>query len=256
VSLLQLAEAATSYEPLKPGEELLVTDRYILFLGSGPHPTVNSAERLRFTPESVAETVDEVRGLVRARGGHGLTWKVTSLVTPPDLADRLLALGARPAGEPMALAMALSEPPAPPPPGIVVSRVETVDDFRAFVSITHEAFEITDRLPEELARIGREGERDLADTRYVRYLARIDGHPVAAGAATFTESGAILHAGSTKPEARGRGAYRALVAARWDEAGRRGTPALVTWAGSMSCPILQRLGFEAVGAMRSLRDEF
>src|SRR6266508_220738 len=34
--------------------------------------------------------------------------------------------------------------------------------------------------------------------------------------------------------ARGRGAYRALVAARWQEAERRGVPRLVTQAGALS----------------------
>ena len=34
----------------------------------------------------------------------------------------------------------------------------------------------------------------------------------------------------TLPDARGRGAYRALVRARWDDAVRRGTPALVVHA--------------------------
>jgi GNAT superfamily N-acetyltransferase len=251
VTLLRLAEVATTYEPLKPGEDLVVTDGYILFLGLGQQ----AAERLRLTPDSFASTVDEVRGLVRERGGSDLTWKVTSIATPPDLADRLLALGAIPAAEPDAAAMALLESPGPLPAGVAVSRVETVDDFRTFVSITHDVFGIGERLEQELERIGREGERDLADRRYVRYLAWIDGEPVAAASATFTESGAILHAGSTKVEARGRGAYRALVAARWQDAAARGAPALVTWAGAMSRPILERLGFEEVGRLRILRDE-
>ena len=54
--------------------------------------------------------------------------------------------------------------------------------------------------------------------------------------ASFGERGAALFGGSTLPEARGRGAYRALVAARWDDAVARGTPVLVTQAGPMSRP--------------------
>jgi hypothetical protein len=53
---------------------------------------------------------------------------------------------------------------------------------------------------------------------------------------------------------RGRGIYRALVRARWDEAVRRGTPALVVQAGRMSKPILERLGFETVCEMHALVD--
>jgi hypothetical protein len=53
---------------------------------------------------------------------------------------------------------------------------------------------------------------------------------------------------------RGRGIYRALVRARWDEAERRGTPALVVQAGKMSRPILERLGFETVCEVHTLVD--
>ena len=58
--------------------------------------------------------------------------------------------------------------------------------------------------------------------------------------------------GSTAEWARGRGAYRAIVRARWDEAVRRGTPALAVGAGAMSRPILERLGFVQVLEFRRL----
>jgi GNAT superfamily N-acetyltransferase len=253
--LLRLAEAASTFEPLKAGEDLVVTERYVLFLAAAPRWSANAAERLRLEPESVAETIEELHALVRAHGGTALTWKVANLATPADLADRLLAHGAVADAEPLAVAMALRKQPAPGPSAIAVSRVQTVDDFRTFVSITHEVFAIEERLPAELERIGREGAGDLADSRYVRYLAWLDGRAVGAASATFAESGAILHAGSTLAEARGRGAYRALVAARWKDAVRRGTPGLVTWAGSMSRPILRRLGFEEIGEQRILRED-
>ena len=53
--------------------------------------------------------------------------------------------------------------------------------------------------------------------------------------------------------ARGRGAYRAVVRARWDAAVARGTPALAVGAGPMSRPILERLGFEQVLQFRRTR---
>jgi hypothetical protein len=58
------------------------------------------------------------------------------------------------------------------------------------------------------------------------------------------------------PQARGRGAYRALIHARWTKAITLGTPTLLTQAGAMSSPILHRLGFEAVGHVHMLLDEF
>jgi hypothetical protein len=46
------------------------------------------------------------------------------------------------------------------------------------------------------------------------------------------------------------------VAARWADAVERGTPALVTQAGAMSKPILERLGFRQVAEITILLDEF
>ena len=89
-----------------------------------------------------------------------------------------------------------------------------------------------------------------------KYLAYVGGEPVARASASFTEHGVQLFGGATLPDARGRGAYRALVAARWDDAVARGTPALITQAGRMSRPILEQLGFEAVCEIRILVDRF
>ena len=98
--------------------------------------------------------------------------------------------------------------------------------------------------------------RYVPDPNNTIYLAYVDGRPVARGSAAFGERGATLFGGSTLPEARGLGAYRALVAARWEDAVARGTPVLVTQAGPMSRPILARLGFREVCEIRILVDRF
>ncbi|AUX42770.1 uncharacterized protein SOCE26_042040 [Sorangium cellulosum] len=254
--LLRLAEAPSAYDPIGDGERLIVTNRYVLFLGRGDDPGFNTVQHLRLSPPAVDKAVDEVRALASKHGRRALTWEVASSARPPDLAGRLRAFGMVPAEPPLAVVMALLEPPPRAPAGVAVSRVETVGDFRTFVSITHEVFGKMDRLADELARIDREGARDLADTRFVRYLAWIDGDAVAAAAASFTNVGAVLHSGGTKAAARGRGAYRALVAARWDDAVRRGTPRVVTRAGPMSCPILGRTGFQKIAEIELLVDRF
>ncbi len=58
------------------------------------------------------------------------------------------------------------------------------------------------------------------------------------------------------PAARGRGAYRALVLARYADAVARGTPFAATQGGPMSRPILDRLGFREVCEIRTLLDAF
>jgi GNAT superfamily N-acetyltransferase len=88
------------------------------------------------------------------------------------------------------------------------------------------------------------------------HAAWLDGVMVSAGTCAPTPHGLLLYGGATLKRARGRGAYRALLRARWDEAATRETRALMTQAGAMSRPILERLGFEPVGHVHILLDEF
>ena len=97
-------------------------------------------------------------------------------------------------------------------------------------------------------------EQLLASPDAALFLAELDGTPVASARATFARAGVVLNSGATLPAARGRGAYRALVRARWEEGKRRGTPALVTQAGAQSRPILSGLGFVEVAEIRVLLD--
>jgi GNAT superfamily N-acetyltransferase len=88
------------------------------------------------------------------------------------------------------------------------------------------------------------------------HAAWLDGEIVCAGTCAPTAHGLVLFGGATRASARGRGAYRALIHARYQEALARRTPALLTQAGSMSRPILERMGFRAVGRIDMLLDEF
>ena len=82
----------------------------------------------------------------------------------------------------------------------------------------------------------------------------LDGELVGTAGATPSSRGFLLWGGSVLVEARGRGCYRALVRARWDEAARRGTPALTVAANDKSSPVLRKLGFEKMLELRRLED--
>jgi hypothetical protein len=244
---LALAEATLVHEPLAADEEVVEDVRFVLFLG----PRTATVQRIRLGAADVEPALIEVRG--RA-SGRTTTWEVATVSTPPDLAERLAALGLREDEARRSAAMVLEGELGAPPPGIVVTRVEDVEAFKAHVGVTHEVFGMLDRLPEELERIDREGAAKLADRRFVRYLAWVDGEPAGAATATFAPGGAILHSGSVLPWARGRGAYRALVAFRQAEAVARATPTVVTRASAMSRPILLGLGFRELAEIRFLVD--
>ena len=89
----------------------------------------------------------------------------------------------------------------------------------------------------------------------VTFLAHVEGRPAGVGRSVYSDRGVFLIAGSVAAWARGRGVYRALVRARWDDAVARGTPALVTEAmPDTSYPILKRVGFVDVCTIRRLED--
>jgi hypothetical protein len=244
---LALAEAPLVHEPLGAGEELLEDGRFVLFVG----PRTATVQRIRLGSGEVEAALADVRA--RAPG-RPTTWEAATVSTPPDLADRLLALGLREDEARRSAAMVLEADPGPLPPGIEVTRVEDVEAFKAHVTVTHEVFGMLDRLPQELEDIDRHGAEKLADARFVRYIAWVEDKPAGAATATFAPDGAILHSGSVLPWARGRGAYRALVAFRRAEASARGTPTVVTRASAMSRPILLGLGFRELAEIRFLVD--
>jgi GNAT superfamily N-acetyltransferase len=143
--------------------------------------------------------------------------------------------------------MVLTEPPAQADPQVEVRPAVTDEERLAEARIGAIAFGGT---------VPTEPPPPSDDPNNVVYLAYVDGEPVARASGSFSEHGVALFGGSTLPEARGRGAYRALVAARWRDAVARGTPVLVTQASPMSRPILQRLGFREVCEIRILLDRF
>jgi Fe2+ transport system protein FeoA len=244
---LELAENANTYTPLGPGQERVVTDRYVLWLGRGREPGWNVAQRFRFAAHELEEVRAEIHDHLRRRGRTACSWEVGTHATPDDLVERLLALGLvddRPT--PLAIGMVLREPPAQAPLDVEVRRVETADDAFAAEKIAAVAF----GMPTPVRR------PFIPDPNNVVYLALVDGEPVARASASFGPHGVSLFGGATLPAARGRGAYRALVAARWHDAVERGTPLLVTQAGPMSRPILARLGFQEVCELRILVDVF
>lgn len=243
---VQLAENPNTYTPLGPNTERIVTDRFVLWMGRGK--TWNVAQRFSFAEEELDDVIEEVRALVRGRGRTQCAWEIGSHASPANLPELLLARGfTDDQPEPLAIGMALTEEPAAAPAGVVVKQVETQDEYVASERVAQIAFgeDVSEEIPAY-----------KPDPHNRIYVALVDGEIVARASASFSEHGVTLFGGATLPEARGRGAYRALVAARWRDAVERGTPLVVTQAGVMSRPILTRLGFREVGTVRALGDKF
>src|SRR6476469_2730732 len=86
---LELAEKANTYTPLGPTDERIVTDRYVLWMGSGNEPGWNVAQRFRFEPDELGDVRAEIHEHVRRRGRTACSWEVGTHARPAGLVDRL-----------------------------------------------------------------------------------------------------------------------------------------------------------------------
>ncbi len=249
--LREIAEYPNSFSPLGPRDERIETERYTLCMGRAKG--WNTVQRQRMRAEEIDAVVEEVRSVLRERGRERTQWEVGSSAEPADLVDRLLERGLVRDKEPYAVALVLTHEPPPAPADVVAKRVETFDEYAAANAVQWEAFEMPE---EEIEELRPQLPQMWSETVNILHIALIDGEVVSAGTSAPTEHGLLLYGGATRPSARGRGAYRAVLHARWQDAVANGTPALVTQGGSMSRPILERLGFERVGEVHMLLDEF
>ncbi|HEX8741840.1 MAG TPA: hypothetical protein VF712_01785 [Thermoleophilaceae bacterium] len=249
--LREIAEYPNSFGPLGPLDERIETDRYTVWMGAARG--ANTVQRQRFAAAEVDQVVEEVRGLLRDRGRTRTQWEVGSSAEPPDLVDLLLDRGIVHDRDPYAVALVSEQAPPPSRPGITARRVKNFEEYAEASEVQWRAFEMpTDEIEEARALLPQRWETSPT----VMHAVWLDEELVSAGTCAPTEHGFLLYGGATLPRARGRGAYRALLRARWEDATQLGTPALLTQGGSMSRPILERLGFEPVGHVHMLVDAF
>jgi hypothetical protein len=206
--------------------------------------------------DDVDALVREVRERVPAEKEP--RWEVGPSAEPADLVERLQELGLRdpPDGVTVLHAVVATEPPAEAPGKLEVREIRTFDDFSAAAAIGWEAFETpAHRVEADRRRMREDFDDAMRSGNAVGFVAILDGRPAATAMSVPSPRGVFLIGAATAPWARGRGLYRALVRARWDDAVRRGTPALVTHANpDTSLPILARLGFVEVCRIRRLQD--
>ncbi len=177
-------------------------------------------------------------------------WKWHSHDEPADLSDRLIGHGFEPEDLETVLigqAAGLAEVP-PPVGGIRIVAVDAEADLRRIGELETEVWgSDMSWLAEDLI------ERRAADPDELAvFAAEADGRYVSAGWLALTPGSdfAGLWGGSTLAGWRGRGVYRALVAARARLAVERGHRYLQVDASPDSEPILRRLGFVEIAKTR------
>ena len=242
--LVDFAEAIGPFLEAATGRLLRVGEGYTLS-GEVGH-TWTQVERIRLREDELAAAIADVEAFMHESGNERASWWLTERSTPSE--EAFLAAGLhRQEADYLHAAMVLTvEPPAVE--DVEVRRVETLEEFSESRRLALEAFANPHQRNPSEEELAAEWEQQLNPV----FAAWLDGRMASVGSAVYTRAGGYLMGGSTAAWARGRGAYRAVVRARWDEAVRRGTPALAVGAGPLSRPILERLGFEQVLQFRRL----
>jgi GNAT superfamily N-acetyltransferase len=249
-------------QPAGPGVESIVTPRYQITLQPDfPIPGPNNVSWIRCRADDADDVIREARATIAPR--HlPVMWTLDPEAEPPDFADHLARHGVYPdphGSESAVMVLPIEATLDAPAIGGLEIRDALADaaTFRSAAAAAAEAF--MDRShSDDPELIAMEERRRLnfraAGNRHL-LLAVIDGEPAGSGGISlFPPAGAALTGGSVRPKFRGRGIYRALVAARLDIARQAGVGGLVVWGGDMSAPILGRLGFEKVGWRRFYLD--
>ena len=242
--LIDFAEAMGPFLEPAPGRLRRVANGYVLSADVGQ--TWAQVERIRLRADDLADAVAEVDAFMRETATTRASWWLTERSTPSE--EALLGAGLqRDEADYLHAAMVLTVEP-PPVEGAEVRPVETFEEFVESRRLALDAFANPHQRNPTDEELAAEWECQTDPI----FAAWLDGRMASVGRAIYTRAGGYLMGGSTAAWARGRGAYRAVVRARWDEAVRRGTPALAVGAGPMSRPILERLGFEQVLQFRRL----
>lgn len=250
-TLRALAVDTFVHAPPRPGFEQIRTPRWTYASGT----LGASVAGVRLEPGEVEQAVEEIRALAQEHAQRDVTWWVGDSATPPDVVERLTALGLVPDEDaPFLTAMAIDRRPDGGST-VDVRRVTDPDEYVRALEIDWEVWNLPAEDREARRASALETWAGMAEQGVTEhYVAHLDGEAVAVARGLFLDGAGVLLGGATLEHARGRGVYTSLVHARWDDAVARGTPALVVQAGQMSRPILERLGFQAVGRIDLLVD--
>jgi hypothetical protein len=212
-----------------------------------------AVQGIRCGERDVVAELAKVRSFMREHDVRIGSWWLCERSTPVKVESELVSLGLKRIPDDYEVAgMLLDQEPPPAGPGVEARRVRTAEEYAAARALQYDVFDSPSGHRRTRAQLIEqfEGHTDVGAV----YGAWIDDELVAVGRAFFAPQGALLAGGATVERARGRGAYRALVRARWDDVVERGGGVLVVQAGSMSAPILQQLGFRRVLQFRRLED--
>jgi GNAT superfamily N-acetyltransferase len=227
--------AGTRYE--HDGPVLRVVGRHQGFI-SAPRDT-------GLRGEALDQLIARQRDYFAARG-QSAEWKTWGYDEPPDLGTRLRGAGFVPEPTETVLIGPTEQMASEPvlPEGVVLRQVTSEADMRRIGAMQSAVWgeDWSPQAAELAAAVAATPDLVLV------WTAEADGEVVSSGRLDIRPGSdfAGLWGGSTLPQWRGRGIYRALVARRAQAAAARGVRYLQVDATDASAPILRRLGFRPV----------
>jgi hypothetical protein len=240
--LLRLFDREQRIEIEYPGTRKDVLPGLVRFVR--PAPGMNLVLYTQLDEQNVNAAIEEQVAYFSALG-HTFEWKAYTHDSPKNLPERLRAHGFEVMGPDAVMILDLNETPetllGPLPGGIHrLERQEELGEVKTVLSrVWGGNFDWVDQ------RIG--SQMEIPGYLSV-YTAAVNGQIGSVGWIFFHPNSqfASLWAGSTLPELRKRGLYTAVLAARVQEARRRGYRYLVIDAGPESKPIVARHGFRVL----------
>jgi GNAT superfamily N-acetyltransferase len=245
--------AAAEWVWVPPDAKQVVTSEYqlIAYPAHYQHPTQvawSSATR------PAGEVIEEVLAHASAWGRDAVYWWVRDDTGPADTEAALLARGATLAETVQVFAYDLASfvPEPSPADGPQAELVQDERTLRASHLVSAEVWDDhRERTPAAIAEELSSVLESLESWSEFRIVVFVDGQPAADGGCGIVGEVARLWGAGTRPAFRGRGAYRALLAARMRFAQQHGaTLALVKGRVETSGPILRRAGFTPYGEER------
>ena len=249
--------AAADWTWVPPDATEVRTDEYLLAAYPEHYFTHPVCVLWSRSERPVDALIGEVGGHVRGWGHTEVYWDVSAATRPAGTEAELRRRGATLAETEQVLGYDMSSglPWPGGPPGVRTEIISDEPGMRAGLLVNREVW--ADGGEPAAADV----ERELADARSelaswsgFRVVSFIDGEPAGFGGCTLVGGVARLWGAGTRPQYRGRGAYRAVLSRRMAVAREHGaTLALVKGRVETSAPILRKAGFRVYGEERCYR---
>jgi GNAT superfamily N-acetyltransferase len=224
-------------------------ERELLWVASGiPIREYNGVARASFDPERTFEEIDQHITRLQAYFSAqqvGMAWFIRPSTRPTNLGDRLEQYGFLCQGSAPGMAVQLERLPAEVavPPRLEITRVANESHLKEWAAVAGQAFGEPAEVQQARCAVHAAFSFE-EDAPLQRYVARLDGQPVAMSEFFLAAGVAGIYDVATAQQARGQGIGAAITHAPLLAARARGYRFGVLEASPMGEPVYRRLGFE------------